>query len=157
MNRKIVLFLLVSLCTLPVQAISSRAGNGQDLGLGVALGQPMGLTAKYWTTSTTAVDAFMGYHFNSNFDVHADYLWHSFSSFNVDSGRLPLYAGVGARVNLGNNSDFGMRVPFGASYLFASDPLELFVEISPVFKLLTDLGVSVDGQVGIRLYINYLK
>jgi len=89
-----------------VNAITSRVGNAEDLGVGFAMGQPMGATAKYWLNSTTAVDAFAGYHFNSNFDVHADYLLHTFSSFDVTSGRLPFYLGVGGRVNLGNSSDF---------------------------------------------------
>jgi len=139
------------------QAITSRVGNKEDLGIGFALGQPMGASAKYWLSSTEAVDAFAGYHFNSNFDVHADYLWHSFSSFDVTSGRLPFYLGLGARINLGNSSDLGMRVPFGASYLFSTDPIEFFAEVSPVVKLLKHIGVDMDGQVGVRVYINYLK
>jgi hypothetical protein len=139
------------------EAITSRVGNTEDLGFGSALGQPIGVTGKYWLNSTTAIDAFAGYHFNSNFDVHADYLWHTFSSFDVTNGRLPFYAGVGGRINLGNSSDFGMRIPFGLSYLFPTDPIELYAEVSPVIKLLSHIGFDMDGQVGIRIYINYLK
>ena len=119
-------WLLIALITVSttVQAVTSRVGNTEDMGVGFALGQPMGATAKYWLSSTTAVDAFAGYHFNSNFDMHADYLWHSFSSFDVTSGRLPFYIGLGGRVNLGDSSDFGMRTPFGISYLFPTDPIE---------------------------------
>jgi hypothetical protein len=157
-NRKFLWAILLSLMVATASdAITSRAGSGQDLGLGPELGQPFGVTAKYWLTSTTAVDAFMGYHFNHNFDVHADYLWHSFSSFDVQSGRLPFYAGAGARMNLGGDSDLGVRLPFGASYLFPTDPLELFVEIAPVVKLIGGLGLDVDGAIGVRVYINYLK
>src|SRR5688572_10937967 len=114
------------------QAVTSRVGSAQDLGWGVALGQPMGLTAKYWLDSTAAVDAFMGYHFNSNFDMHADYLWHSFSSFSVQIGRMPFYLGLGGRVNLGNDSNFGVRLPLGLSYLLPADPIELYAEVAPV-------------------------
>lgn len=141
----------------PLWALTSRVGAAQDFGYGAALGQPMGATAKYWLSSTTAVDAFAGYHFNKNFDVHADYLWHTFSSFNVSQGRLPFYAGLGARVNLGDSSHLGMRIPFGASYLAPSDPLELFIEMAPVVKVLSHFGFDIDGQVGFRIYINYLR
>jgi len=152
-------WLLIALITVSttVQAVTSRVGNTEDMGVGFALGQPLGATAKYWLSSTTAVDAFAGYHFNSNFDMHADYLWHSFSSFDVTSGRLPFYIGLGGRVNLGDSSDFGMRTPFGISYLFPTDPIEFYAEVSPVVKLLKHVGFDMDGQLGVRIYINYLK
>jgi len=139
------------------QAVTSRVGNREDFGIGAALGQPLGVTGKYWLNSTEAIDGFAGYHFNSNFDVHADYLWHTFSSFDVTNGRLPFFAGLGGRVNLGNSSDFGVRIPFGVSYLFPTDPIELFAEITPVIKLLKHTGFDMDGQIGVRIYINYLK
>jgi hypothetical protein len=135
-------------------AMASRIGSPEDLGFGFALGQPMGVTMKYWTTSTSAVDAMMGYHFNGNFDVHADYLVHSYSSFDVSNGRLPIYAGLGARILLGNDSQLGMRLPVGASYLPTGNAIEAFVEIAPVIRLVTKLGIDVDGLVGLRFYVN---
>lgn len=144
-------------CRLPVQAVTSRVGSAQDLGVGIALGQPMGVTGKYWLSSTVAVDAEAGYHFNSNFDIHSDYLWHSFSSFDIQNGRLPFYFGVGGRVNLGNDSNFGMRLPIGVSFLPSSEPYEFFAEVAPVVRLLKDLGIDIDGVVGVRVYLNYLK
>ena len=139
------------------EAITSRVGAPQDLGIGAAFGQPMGVTTKYWLSSTTAVDAFAGYHFNSNFDAHMDYLWHTFSSFDLERGRLPFYVGLGGRINLGNSSDFGVRLPIGASYLFPTDPVELFAEVAPVVKLLKNIGADIDGLVGVRVYVNYLR
>ncbi len=141
---------------IPVHAITSRVGAAQDMGIGFALGQPMGATAKYWLSSTDAVDAFAGYHFSKNFDFHVDYLWHSFSSFNVN-GRLPFFLGLGGRVNLGNDSNFGMRIPLGLSYLFPNDPVEGYAEVAPVVRLLKNVGIDIDGQVGVRFYINYFK
>ena len=139
------------------QAVTSRVGSAQDLGFGTELGQPMGVTAKYWLSSTLAVDGAMGYHWNHNFDMHADALWHTFSSFDISNGRLPFYAGVGSRILLGDNSQLGIRLPFGVSYLPSSDPIELFVELAPVIQIAASLGADIDGVVGIRLYINYLK
>src|SRR5882724_8523244 len=141
----------------PALAITSRVGAAQDLGIGTELGQPMGVTAKYWLSSTLALDGAMGYHFNSNFDMHSDVLWHSFSSFNVSNGRMPFYLGVGGRVLLGNDSQLGLRLPLGVSYLSSNNPIELFAEIAPVIQLVTSIGLDIDGVVGIRYYINYLK
>ena len=140
----------------PVKATTSRVGSAQDLGLGLQLGQPMGVTGKYWLSSTLAVDGFMGYHFNNNFDTHADVLWHSFSSFNVASGRLPFYIGMGGRIFGGDDTQFGIRLPIGVSYLTPSQPLELYAEIAPVVKIAPGIGADIDGAVGIRLYINYV-
>jgi hypothetical protein len=157
-NKLITLAALTGLLAgTPVLAITSRVGSAQDLGIGTELGQPMGVTAKYWLSSTLAVDGAMGYHFNSNFDMHSDVLWHSFSSFNVSNGRMPFYIGVGGRVLLGNDSQLGLRLPLGVSYLSSNNPIELFAEIAPVIQLVTSIGADVDGVVGIRYYINYLK
>jgi hypothetical protein len=158
--RKPLIFCLVFAVTAlasPAYAITSRVGTADDLGVGVALGQPMGLTSKFWLSSTLAVDGFMGYHWNHNFDAHLDYLWHSYSSFNVSSGRLPFYAGLGGRILLGNSSQLAMRIPFGASYLFPNDPIETFVEVAPVIRVLKGIGTDIDGLVGVRVYINYMK
>ena len=139
------------------RAVMSRVGSAQDLGLGAQLGQPMGVTGKYWLSSTVAVDGFMGYHFNHNFDVHGDILWHTFSSFNVSSGRLPFYVGAGSRILLGDNSQLGLRLPVGVSYLFPSAPLEFYAEIAPVIQVAASIGADIDGALGLRLYVNYLK
>ncbi len=150
------LFLSVA-AVLPARAVTSRVGAAEDLGVGVALGQPMGVTAKYWLSPTSAVDAFMGYHFNHNFDAHADYLLHSFSSFDVGRGRLPFYLGVGGRINLGDDSHFGLRLPVGVSYLFPTQPWEAYVELAPVVKLIDYVGLDLDGSIGVRIYLNYLR
>ncbi len=158
-NKKhLLLVTLLGLSFVPqAWAVSSRVGAAQDLGLGTQLGQPMGVTAKYWLNSTLAADAALGYHFNGNFDMHSDILWHTFSSFDMSSGRLPFYAGLGGRVLLGGNSQFGIRLPLGVTFLPSTDPIELFAEVAPVVKIAPDLGMDIDGVVGIRIYINYLR
>ena len=158
MHKKLILSLFgILLASGPVHAITSRVGAAEDIGVGIQLGQPLGVTGKYWLSSTTAVDAAAGYHFGKNFDMHSDYLWHTFSSFDIQDGRLPFYFGIGGRVNFGNDSNFGMRLPIGASYLPSNQPFELFAEIAPVVRLLKDLGTDIDGAVGVRVYLNYLK
>jgi len=158
MNLKILFYALGFLwLTAPSYAMTSRVGAAEDVGVGIQFGQPMGVTGKYWLSSTSAVDAAAGYHFNSNFDMHADYLWHSFSSFDIQNGRLPFYFGAGGRVMLGNDCNFGMRLPLGVSFLPSNQPIEIYAEVAPVVQLLTSIGIDIDGAVGIRVYLNYLK
>jgi len=151
------LFMAPILLASYAQGVTSRVGSAQDLGLGTQLGQPMGVTGKYWMNSTVAIEAVMGYHFGHNFDAHGDVLWHSFSSFNISDGRLPFYVGAGGRMLLGDDSQFGLRLPLGVSYLPSSEPIELYAEIAPVIQLITSLGADIDGAIGIRIYLNYLK
>ncbi len=89
--------------------------------------------------------------------MHSDILWHTFSSFGLTSGRMPFYAGLGGRVLLGDDSQFGIRLPLGASFLPSTDPIELFAEIAPVIKIAPDLDADIDGAIGIRVYINYMN
>jgi hypothetical protein len=160
MKNRFIFGLLLSMaaCLSPAaEAVTSRVGSPDDLGVGVMMGQPFGVIAKYWLTSDLAIDGAAGYHFNHNFDTHLDYLWHSYSSFNVYDGRLPCYVGVGARVLLGNDSQLGLRLPFGVTYLFPNEPFDAFVELAPVVKLVKGIGADMDGLVGLRIYLNYLK
>ena len=126
----------------------NRQGN---LGLGIEVGQPIGVTGKLWLSDMSAVDAAMGYHWNHNFDVHADYLLHTNTFTSTMNGTLPLYVGLGGRVLAGDDTQFGLRIPFGISYLWRPHTIEFFAEIAPIVDL-SNFGADVDGSVGIRLY-----
>ena len=82
-----------------------------SFGVGVALGQPMGVTGKLWLSHIAAADGFLGYHINHNFDMHADYLLHTYVLSGQSNGAIPLYAGLGARVLAGDDTQFGVRIP----------------------------------------------
>ena len=157
MKRFGLLTVFLMLSAWPASAVTSRVGAAQDLGIGFALGQPMGVTAKYWLSTSNAIDASLGYHFNKNMDMQVNYLWHSFSSFDISQGRLPFYIGAGSRILLGSDSQFGVRMPLGVSYLFSVNPVELFAEIAPVVKLAPKPGLDIDGRLGVRFYVNYFK
>ncbi|MDP2364021.1 MAG: hypothetical protein Q8M94_09660, partial [Ignavibacteria bacterium] len=61
---------------------SVAQSNG--FGLGMILGQPTGISAKYWTTGSTAFDFGLGYSYerHSRMQLHADYLFHTKNIFN---------------------------------------------------------------------------
>lgn len=108
-------------------AFSSSIGYAQnnkgDVGLGVILGEPTGLSLKSWNNQNTAFDLGLAWSFAGNNDaihVHADYLWHKW--LNVDSGSLAFYYGIGGRVVFANDAKAGLRVPFGLAYLTPDAP-----------------------------------
>ena len=141
--------LLILATFISIVAYSQRTG----IGLGVILGEPTGLSAKMWTSENTAVDAALAWSFVGNgfIHVHADILMHSFS-IEVDQGSLPVYFGIGAKLDLASNLGLGVRIPFGLAYLFESAPIDLFIELVPILNLIPGTKFSVEGGIGVRYF-----
>ncbi|MGQ9800815.1 MAG: hypothetical protein ACUVRL_04020 [Candidatus Saccharicenans sp.] len=143
------ILLLVSFLVVPGQAQEKK------FGLGIILGEPTGLIAKYWTSRTTAFDIAGSWSFtgaNDSFHLHADYLLHRFNVFKVEKGRLPFYYGIGVRLSLQDETRFGIRVPLGLSYMFDRTPIDIFVEFSPVMDVIPATEVNFMGFIGFRYY-----
>ena len=157
---------IIAVCML---ALSSQA-MGQialvdagDAEIGILLGEPTGISAKYWTTGNTAVDVGIAWSFGDggNFHLHADYLFHNFDFFDVDKGALPIYFGIGGRLRfedddnalVGEDDDdyrVGLRVAIGIEYILESNPFGFFFEIAPIVDFLPDTEADVNGGIGVR-------
>ncbi len=152
MKKKMVVLLLISLgllfINLPAQAQQNK------FGLGIILGEPTGLIAKYWTSRTTAFDVAGSWSFEgkNSFHLHADYLFHSFNLIKVDSGKLPFYYGFGFRVSLKDDTRLGIRIPVGLSYMFEKTPIDIFMEIGPVMDIIPATVFRVSAFIGFRYY-----
>jgi len=148
MRKAIFAFILAALS---VSVFSQSSGTG----VGVILGEPTGLTAKMWTSRTTAIDAAAAWSLQGNgyIHFHVDALVHSFTMIDVDSGKLPLYMGLGARVLLAEDPAIGVRVPFGIAYHLHSAPFEIFFEVAPILDLLPGTGFDMNSALGLRYYL----
>lgn len=131
----------------------SAIGQNKGIGAGIIIGEPTGLSAKLWTSSSTAVDAAAAWSFRDNgyLHLHADFLFHSFA-IDVSEGQLPLYFGLGARFLIGNESAIGIRIPLGIAYHFATEPFEIFMEIAPIMNLVPATEFDMNGAIGVRYY-----
>jgi hypothetical protein len=133
--------------------LSAQKGN---FGLGIILGKPTGVSAKLWNGRTTAFDGAAAWYISGNegaMQLHANYLKHNFEIFQVEEGQLPLYYGIGAKIVLGSDVGFGVRVPLGISYIFNNDlPLDTFLELAPTLNLMPSTGFDIDGAIGVRYY-----
>jgi hypothetical protein len=160
--KKYFMFVMV----LGFMLILARPILAQDhgFGMGIVLGEPTGLSAKLWTSRDNAFDfaaawSFRNYHHNDNHNdgsvlLQADYVWHFFNLIPVSSGKLPLYIGIGGRVVLANDANFGVRVPVGLDYLFADAPIDVFLELVPILDLSPETNFGVGGGLGIRYWFN---
>jgi len=156
--------LLLALSFVVMLGVSSYAQSpgGKDLGFGVMLGDPAGLTLKYWPNHVNAFVFDLGSSYFGSPRINADYLWH-FNAFESDIANL--YAGPGVALGFGNSGGFwdrsfrndnntalGVRGVFGVNILPRRTPLEVFVEIGVLVGLTPDFGSGIDGAIGIRYY-----
>ena len=152
-NSTLLITIIALLCSVGTTEVKAQAStdNGQ-VALGVVVGDPTGISFKYWMGSKNAVDAGVAWSFQGvdAIGVHTDYLWHSW--LDVDKGRLALYYGVGAKLWVGDATGLGVRIPVGLNYLFADAPLDLFVEIVPALSLIPDTDFNGNGGLGVRFY-----
>lgn len=148
-------------CAWVMAGAGGAAAQQQGFGLGVIVGEPTGLSGKLWQSRSTALDFGAAWSFagDSAFHLHFDFLVHRFDVIRVDSGKLPLYYGVGARVkfaedNGDQNTSVGIRFPVGLDYLFAKEPLDLFVEVVPILDIAPETDVSLNASLGFRYWFH---
>jgi hypothetical protein len=126
-------------------------------GIGVMLGEPTGFSAKVWHDKNTAIDGGIAWSLtdDKHFNVHADYLWHNWKvlddAFEIDdTGRLPLYYGIGGRLKTESDTRIGLRFVVGSAFEFSYAPFDIFFEIAPVMDIVPktelDLNVAFGGR-----------
>lgn len=147
----------VFVCVMVISFLSTTIAQERNLGIGLMLGAPTGLSAKYWLSSNNALDFGLAYSFIGNevgFSLHGDYLYHAngFSSGNI---KFPLYYGFGARLRAVNQSKsfIGARGVIGLVYIDKKLPIDAFIELAPVFNLFPETSLNMDLAIGARYYI----
>ena len=120
-------------------------------GLGVIIGNPTGVSFKKWIDSSKAVDAAAAWSFANDgvLQVHLDLLFHDFTLLDR---QWPVYYGIGGAVGIADDLVLGVRFPLGISYLFPSDPFDIFFEIVPRLNLMPETDFGIDGAIGFRFY-----
>ncbi len=144
----------VNLTSSSTSASNYSADPSGRFGVGLMLGEPTGLSLKYFLTDSLAVDSGFGWGFHRETDphLHADILWHKFDLFSVPDGQLPVYAGVGARIKFRDNQEdrVGLRLPIGVSYLLDDLPIDVFCEAGPVIDFAPSTRGGFTVGLGVR-------
>ncbi|MCP5107377.1 MAG: DUF3996 domain-containing protein [bacterium] len=140
---------ILFLCTAAAEA---KGGNGW--GIGVILGEPTGLSLKYWNSGTTAFDAAAAWSFRRErkLHIHMDYLFHKFRVFKVRRGRLPLYYGIGGRIKFEEEFRVGIRIPVGICYMFKRQPIDIFFEVVPLLDVVPETSLDFNVSIGARYF-----
>lgn len=143
--------------TLFVLLLLSPAGSlwaqkAGDFGAGVAVGRPIGGTAKLWLDGIHAIDGGIGW--GDDLTFHTDFVWHGWKAFaQPKEGKLALQLSLGLRAEVEDHeTDVAIRTLGGVTYWLKQHPIELFAEVGPVFQVNNGGGVGVDGGLGLRYY-----
>jgi hypothetical protein len=147
----------------------AQGPNGKSFGIGFQLGDPYAVTARIWTSRLNSWDMAIGSSGLGNPHIQGAYLWHFPQAFN--SRVISLYAGVGAVLALhdddielsfqkrhdgwwSENDDprLAIRGVFGMQIVPIRSPLEIFIELDPLFGLHPGMGFAFQPSIGIRFY-----
>ena len=147
MNKHTILFMML-LAVRAVTAIPAIAAG--NFGLGFVLGNPSGITAKYFLGGDHAIAAGVG-----DAAGHGLYLNVDYSNTSADFFRLPdmtFYLGGGGafhhyhrdrHVRVWDDEDeenrLETRMPFGINYVFKPVPIEAFLELVPALEVVPDV------------------
>ena len=144
-------------------ADSARGTDKGAFGVGIIVGEPIGITAKLYLTDDRAIQGAVGSAFiGGGLQLHGDYVFHPYILQSRDSFVLPVYVGPGVRLidyNNGRDSSafaLGVRGVAGMLFDFKDVPLDVFFEIAPVleYKFSSGAGfqLSLNVGAGIRYY-----
>lgn len=145
----------------PLAAAGSEVATPRRFGLGVVIGEPTGVTAKWFLDERQALDLTAAWSLSGRdaFHLHGDWLYHWMGAWEVSRGRWAPYVGIGARLRLredepddDDDETFGVRVPAGVAYHLEPIPLEVFAEVGPTVDVAPDAEADLDVGVGARWY-----
>jgi hypothetical protein len=146
---KNIFLLLIILMTF--LSLKSRAG---DMGVGLYLGQPTGVTAKKLISEKNAIDFGAGWNFGSNsvFNLFSDYLFTSKGGVYWNETPLDFYFGMGGRMKFDDEIELGVRIPLGLSAMSDNKDMEYFGEIAPIFDFVPKTKFDLNLGIGMRYY-----
>jgi hypothetical protein len=140
--------------------LNAEGAVSRTKGFGLILGEPTGLTAKFWGSPDRAIDGGLAFSFDRFVFLYADYLFH----FKSYSGVRP-YAGIGGGFLIASGSKkgkyfeeqdgsfgLGIRIPIGAEWFIPEAPFGIFAEIVPGIGLVPSTYGFFQGGIGARFY-----
>lgn len=146
--KKTILVLIV------IAVAAGLFAQSSGLGAGIIVGEPTGISLKYWTGELIALDGAIAWSFGKEdaLHLHADMLLHNPALITVSQGSLPVYYGLGVRIKLEDKSKLGVRIPVGMAYQFVEAPFDIFLEVVPLLDLVPATDFGLNAAIGVRYY-----
>jgi hypothetical protein len=156
---------LLALCL--TQAEATEIGSGRAFGLGIQLGEPSGLTGKFYLGGRrNAIDFAIGAYYADNgpwndaIYAQAAYHWHLTELAHGNGVSIPFRVGIGGFFTSGyyrwSDRDYdvvlGARVPIGLDFDLDAAPVQFYAEIGFQLTVAPPFRVGGDGAIGVRYY-----
>jgi hypothetical protein len=134
------------------------------VGVGIIVGEPVGICAKIYLRDDRAIQVAVGSAFIANgYQAHIDYVFHPWILQDRDMFVMPVYLGPGFRfidysggTASGTHVATGLRAVIGLLFDFKTVPLDAFLEVAGVveydFGTNKGLGAALNAGAGIRYY-----
>lgn len=168
--------LVLTLGTLAPRPAAAADYGEPGFGLGLFLGQPVGITLAGNFGGGHMVQGYVAFElvYRDSFILMADYIWHP--NIIVSNATLDLSWHFGGGLVLGTWMHdyyydcirwdhghcvewdhsarvlFGLRVPFGLDLFFHAVPLELYFELSPGIAFIPYVDWILFGGIGLRYW-----
>ncbi|MBN1411218.1 MAG: hypothetical protein JW969_10275 [Spirochaetales bacterium] len=152
--KKLNIMIIVFLCVITIPGLQAQ---DRGLGVGVLLGEPTGLSVKYWLFDPLAIDLGAAWSFidQPSFHIHADLLFHFMNLIPVPAGKLSLYFGGGARIKIQDYPNVGIRIPVGLTYFIPKVPMDVFLEAAPIVELYPATRFTINAGIGVRYFFAF--
>ncbi len=137
---------------------SSLSAQNEGFAVGAQMFSPTGITAKATISETAAITGVVGFNFNefNNFiRLQTNLILNGNSdAFDIESGILRPYYGVGVNFTFSENSDtdIGFRIPLGMEYSFQDQPFEMYMDIAPTVNVERSSAFFLSSSMGFRYF-----
>lgn len=150
MKKSIIIAAFLAAAVSPAAAQEPR-----PFGLGMIVGEPTGINAKYYLNRENALQGSAAWSLegNNSFTLQGDYLFHRYEWIQVQSGQLPVFFGVGAGLTFQDrDNEVGVRFPAGLDYIFEGAPMDIFGQLVPVLELAPSTDFNFEAALGVRYF-----
>jgi len=146
---------VAALITLAFSA-TAIAQVDHPFGIGIIVGEPTGINAKYYVNRENAIQGSMAWSLEGNNDIQimVDYLFHRYDWINVQKGELPVYFGIGGLLSFRESADniIGVEFPVGLDYIFDGAPVDVFIQVVPILELAPATEFNLNAALGARFF-----
>ena len=163
MKKNLLFFILLILSIFNISIIYAENLEGKicetnkgDIGIGIIIGEPTGLSFKLFTADNRAIDVALAWALKKKqyIRIHVDYLFNDNECLIREFGLpLSLDYGFGIKLITGTNFTTGVRFYGGVFHRFKSPNIELFLELVPSMIIIPATIFDVDGAMGLRFFL----